>query len=235
MKSNLPSLPVLHLGLAAVVAQPVITSQPQNQTAIAGTTAMFTVGATGAQPLSYQWRSHVNATFTNIPFGTETTRVLTNVQPTSRRFGVVVTDAGGLSATSSPLAQLTVLFPPLITRQPVSQLAEVGYPAAISVTVTGTPPFAYQWLFNGQTLAGETCSNVEWTSAQSSNAGPYSVVITNVAGSITSQVANLTVGPPIFTRITNGPVATDTGNSWACAWADFNNDGWTDLLVANSI
>ncbi len=50
-------------------AQPVITQQPQNQTNVAGTTAMFTVAATGAGPLSYQWRSHANATsFTNIPF-----------------------------------------------------------------------------------------------------------------------------------------------------------------------
>src|SRR5262245_65626445 len=85
--------------------QPIITQQPQNQTNVVGTTATFTVGATGAEPLSYQWRSYANVTsFTNIPFGTEATLVLTNVQPTARRFAVVVTDAGvpSLSVTSSP-------------------------------------------------------------------------------------------------------------------------------------
>src|SRR5258706_365345 len=110
-------------------AQPIITNQPQNQTAIAGTTATFTVGATGVQPLSYQWRSHANATtFTNIPFGTEATLVLTNVQPTNRRFAVVVTDSHGLSATSSPLVTLTVVFLPVITNQPVSWAGVRGYP-----------------------------------------------------------------------------------------------------------
>jgi len=104
--------------LAPAQAQPTITTQPQNQTNIAGTNARFTVGATGAEPLSYQWRSHSGPnSFTNIPFGTEATLVLTNVQTTIRRFAVVVTDAGGLSVTSSPLASLTVLVPPSITNQ----------------------------------------------------------------------------------------------------------------------
>ena len=51
--------------LAPVWAQPIISNQPQNQTNIAGTTAMFSVGATGAPPLSYQWRSHNGASITS--------------------------------------------------------------------------------------------------------------------------------------------------------------------------
>jgi hypothetical protein len=137
MKSNFLSLVVLHLGLAAVVAEPVITNQPQNQTAIAGTTAMFTVGATGSPPLNYQWRSHANPnSYTNIPFGTEATLVLTNVQPTSRRFAVVVTDAVGLSATSSPLAQLTVLTLPGFSLQPSNQSVSLGVNVRFLAAVT---------------------------------------------------------------------------------------------------
>ena len=103
------------LGGASLLAQPAITNQPVSQTNIAGATVTFSVGATGTPPLSYQWRSHANAnTFTNIPWGTEATLVLTNVQPTPRRFAVVVTDVGGLSATSSPLVTLTVVTPPSI-------------------------------------------------------------------------------------------------------------------------
>src|SRR4029453_18572025 len=119
-----------------VFGQPVITQQPQNQTNLAGTTATFTVAATGTPPLSYQWRSYVpvGASFTNIPLGTEATLVLTNVQPTNRRFGVVVTDSGGLSPTSSPPATLTVLAPPSITIQPTAQLMTVGSTATFTVT-----------------------------------------------------------------------------------------------------
>ena len=105
MKTNLFTLLALRVGLAAAAAQPVITCQISNQVVIAGSNVTMTICATGTPPLSYQWRSHLNSTeFTNIPFATAATLVLTNIQPTSRRFCVVVTDGSGLSATSTPLA-----------------------------------------------------------------------------------------------------------------------------------
>jgi Platelet-activating factor acetylhydrolase, isoform II/Immunoglobulin domain len=187
-------------------AQPIITNQPQNQTNIAGTTATFTVGATGAQPLSYQWRSHANATsFTNIPFGTEATLVLTNVQPTSRRFGVVVTDAGGLSATSSPLVTLTVLIPPGITNQPTDQIVEVGATTTFTVTATSAASLAYQWRFNDANLAGQTNRSLVLANAQLTNAGHYSVVVTYAIGSVTSRVALLTFTTHRIDGITANP------------------------------
>ena len=188
-------------GFIQVFGQPVITNQPQNQTNVAGTTAMFTVSATGAEPLSYQWRSHANTTtFTNIPFGTEATLMLTNVQPTGRRFAVVVTDSGGLSATSSPLATLTVLLPPSLTASPSNQIAEVGDTVTFSALAAGTPPLFYQWLFQDGTLPNRTKTNLYLRTVQLTNAGAYKVVVTNVAGSATSQVATLTVVAPAITR-----------------------------------
>ena len=53
-----------------------MTTQPTNQTVVAGQTAMFSVTATGTQPLSYQWTFDT----TNIAAGTNATLVLTNVQ-----------------------------------------------------------------------------------------------------------------------------------------------------------
>ena len=69
--------------------------------------------------------------------------MLTEVQPTSRRFGVLVTDAVGGSATSSPPATLTVLAPPSLTVRPAVQIMTVGDTAVFTVTASGTAPLAY--------------------------------------------------------------------------------------------
>ena len=194
MKNKLLALLVLHLGLAAVVAQPVITNQPQNQTNIAGTTAMFTVGATGAQPLSYQWRSHANSSqFTNIPFGTEATLLLTNVQSTSRRFAVVVTDAGSLSATSSPLVTLTAVAPPTIT--PANPTASLFADVTLLATNVAAGAISYQWLLNGEPIAGAVTNKLVVSNVQKTNAGNYAIVTTYAFGSATSLVATLKIVP----------------------------------------
>ncbi len=200
MKSLRPVLARLTLAWALTVAaplaqaQPAITVSPRNQTNLVGTTATFTVEAAGTAPLSYQWRSYANQTlFTNIPFGTEPTLLLTNVEPTSRRFAVVVTDGAGLSVTSTPLVTLTVLTPPVITQQPTNHFVFLSGPASLYVTVTGTGPYRYQWMFNSPTnpVPGATNSSLLFPSLRPNQAGNYYVVVTNVIGAVTSSVAQV--------------------------------------------
>jgi len=82
---------------------------------------------------------------------------------------------------------------PFITVQPQSQIVAEGSPATLSVTAGGTAPLRYQWRFNGTNLPATTNAALTFVSAQLANAGNYSVVITNIAGSVTSLVATLTV------------------------------------------
>ena len=76
---------------------PVITIQPTNQTACAGTEAPFVVGVTGADPLFYQWRSSTGgADYSDLPGCTNATLVITNVQASdSLYYQAVITNAQG--------------------------------------------------------------------------------------------------------------------------------------------
>ena len=136
---------------------------------------------------------------------------------------------------TSAIASLTVIVPPTITTQPVSRTNVVGTSASFSVAATGTA-LAYQWRFNGANIAGATASTYTLASAQTNNAGSYTVVITNLAGQVTSAIASLTViAPPTFTWSAPVPITTAdqtlnlTGNIVGAAMA-----GGTDTFVTLS-
>jgi hypothetical protein len=118
--------------------------------------------------------------------------------------GLITNSLAVVSATPNPnpgnntaTIVTTVDLPPAITGQPTNQTAVVGANASFQVTATGTSPLAYQWALNGTNLAGATTDTVLLTNVQSAQAGNYAVVITNMAGSITSGAAGLTILVPI--------------------------------------
>jgi hypothetical protein len=89
---------------------------------------------------------------------------------------------------------------PTISVQPQSTNIYVTQTATFSVAAPGGTTF--QWLKNGTNIAGATSSVYQIANAQPSDAGNYSVVISNTLGSITSSVAvlNVTVPPnPVLT------------------------------------
>ena len=171
---------------------PAITTHPQSQTIGAGDTASFYVLATGTAPLAYQWR--LNGA--RIATATASSFTRTNAQPADAgNYSVVISNLAG-SVTSSN-AVLTIDTAPLITTQPQDQIVLLGSSAAFNVTAGGASPLTYQWQLSGVPLLGKTSTNLIFVSAQSSNVGPYTVVVTNPFGSVTSSVAQLSVlGPP---------------------------------------
>ena len=177
----------------AVLVPPSITTQPTSQVATAGTDVVFAVAATGTAPLSYQWRFGIPGSGGgNIPGATNATLTVTNVQPTNAgNYRVTVSNAAG-SATSL-VATLTVNVPPTISAEPQSATVPAGSNVTFNVTASGTAPLSYQWRFNGTNIVGAMATNYTVTNVQASNSGPYTVVITNVAGSITSAPARLTL------------------------------------------
>jgi hypothetical protein len=83
--------------------------------------------------------------------------------------------------------------PPSITAQPQSQNVGAGQAATLSVSASGTPPFSYQWSFDGAGIEGATNSTLTVTNFQTGEAGNYSVTVSNLFGSATSSNAVLTL------------------------------------------
>lgn len=96
----------------------------------------------------------------------------------------------------------TFVVPPSISSQPAGQTVSVGDLVSFDVTASGPPPLRYQWFFNTTTiLDGATNSSLSLTNVQESQAGNYSVVVTNAGGTLTSSNALLvvTTPPPVVT------------------------------------
>jgi hypothetical protein len=167
---------------------PTITSQPQSRTVNEGANVSFSVTATGAAPLAYQWRFNEST----VPGATGATYNLSNVQPDREGdYSVTVSNISGV--VTSDTAFLVVNVPPTIGVEPESQTVRAGEDAVFSVSAGGTEPLSYQWRFNEAIIAGATAGDYTRIGAQTNDAGGYSVVITNVAGSVTSAVAMLVV------------------------------------------
>ncbi len=115
---------------------------------------------------------------------------------------------------------------PTIATQPQSKSATEGFPASLSVTANGTPPLSYQWKFNGTDISGATNSTFSIASVQSSDAGSYTVLISNAGGSVTSDPATLTVNPPPPVVVT-GQWDFDSGDLTATVGSDLEYRGDT--------
>jgi hypothetical protein len=95
-----------------------------------------------------------------------------------------------------------MLLPPVITTQPQSQTVTAGNGATFNVAATGTSPLYYQWRKSGSTLtdgdniSGANSNILTLTSLTPWDAGIYTVMVSNAAGSVTSLYAVLRVWTP---------------------------------------
>lgn len=188
---------ILNVGI-----RPIITAWSGSLTVTQGNSASFSVSATGT-PLSYFWSKNgvriAGATSTSYS-------IPSTVGTNSGNYSVIVSNALGIAATN---ALLTVLVPVSIVEEPTSRLVGEGSNTTFSVTALGTSP-AYQWYKNSGLIAGATDSAYTLNSVQFSDAAGYSVVVSNILNSVTSQVASLTVTqypPEIVMQPTNLSVA----------------------------
>ena len=173
----------------------------------------------------------------SIAGATTTGLTLANVQTNNAgSYAVVVTNT--LGAATSAVATLTVLVPPSISVQPQSHSSECGSSTSFSVTGAGTAPLAYQWYFNGGAIAGATTTGLSLANVHSAQEGSYAVVVTNIAGAITSTpAAVLTVvdtTPPVVTMLGANPMTIECHSAFTDPGATASDTCAGALAVATN-
>ncbi len=191
---------------------PVFTLQPASRTAVAGASVTFTAAASGTPAPTYQWCRNGAA----ISGATGAAHTIARADPDAAgTYTVVAANAAG-SATSAAATLTVAASPPSFTRQPVSWTVKIGAAVTFVAAADGAPAPAYQWRKDGNVIGGATEASLTITDVSLADAGTYSVVATNGAGSVTSTAAMLR-----------------TVNAASLVPADFNFDGHSDLVCQN--
>jgi hypothetical protein len=139
----------------------------------------------------------------------------------------------GATASAPPVA-------PAITTDPIGQSALAGTNLTLTASASGSPAPAFQWQRSGTNLVGETGSALVLISVLPSQAGEYRVIASNSAGSVTSQVAVVSVFVSRFNPMVPADTASlptegfplrvlaEQGRSFAIQWSS-NLTDWFHL------
>lgn len=137
-------------------------------------------------------------------------------------YNVIVraTDNGSSQRTATLTIPITVNAAPIIAAQPLDHTVSPGANVTFGATVTGTSPLAYQWYSEGAPIPTATASTYTIQNVQSSDAGAYHLVVTNLYGSAQSTQVMLTVSlensPPSITSQPSGLVVNEGQNAEFC-------------------
>ena len=111
----------------------------------------------------------------------------------AQAYRLLAMPATGASYVGESTVETIVAVAPAISTQPVAQTVVDGVVANFSVVASGTAPLAYQWRFNGSPIIGATGGAYNRTGVIGDSGGVITVVVSNIAGSVTSAGATLTV------------------------------------------
>jgi len=174
---------------------PEVTTQPTDQAVGVGSTVTLSAHGVGNPDPTIEWFR--NSSPVSSADGVLT---LTDVQlnDSGSTFYFVATNS--LGAATSETVTLTVREIPVITTQPTGGSVNAGGSFTFTVVATGTPTPTYQWRKGGSAISGATSSTLTLSGLKGTDAGDYTVVVSNAQGAVTSSAATLAVPtPPVIT------------------------------------
>ncbi len=192
---------------------------PSDRTLFSGEQLYLSASVIGTPPFRYQWVKDNN------PLPNATNNYFSIYSTTTNDSGVysvVVSDDEESVTSRNSVVTVQPPSAPLFVVEPSSAAAYSGQTMSWWTSVHGSPPFAYQWRKDGNDLPGATNYILALTNLSMSDAGSYTVVVTNEWGSIESSNAVLVViasAAPVITRHPRSLELAEGVSTWLLAEA----------------
>jgi len=211
-------------GMTLSTNAPVITREPQPASLVLGEgdQAQFSVMATGAPPLTFQWYKGADAvSSTQNSTATTSNLLLFNLTGGSDNGQYRLVVANSFGSDTSVIVSLTITntngmvffatatdtngvaisnSPPFIVQQPTNQTAAVSNDVSLTVVAHGMEPLGYHWHLGNSPISAATnatATNATLTITNMRASAQFKVVVSNSLGVVTSAVANVTISPTL--------------------------------------
>jgi hypothetical protein len=173
---------------------PVVLYSPRDQVVKQGAEMEMTVVVGGRGPMTYEWRRN------NVAVAGAT---LAKFQLPSAALSdagdyiVVVTNSGGSSVSDSALLTVEAAVAPTASVDfPGPRVVVAGTDYTIGAWISGGDyPLKLEWKKDGVSIGFSDYPNLTIENVQFSNAGSYTLTVSNVAGSVTTAAVELEVVP----------------------------------------
>ena len=188
-------------------AVPIAWVSPTTVTQYVGLNAVFNAGVAGQAPVAVQWYKEPG---TLLAGQTSLTLNLNDLHsPDAGSYYVIATNTVTGASSQSADATLTVLpdVGPTITQDIQSEDLFVGQTLQLTIAVSGTPTFSYQWKLNGTPIAGATGSAYSLKDFAAANVGDYQCMVTNNWGQAPSAIAHIGIIIPAWGTYSSGIMA----------------------------